>query len=206
MKILVIRHGESEADIKKVCEGRADFPLTYKGEEQAKALAAWISRNYRISRIYSSPLRRAYETASEISQAAGVMVTQLDELMEFNNGLLAGVPFSQVAERYPVVPDVPAHESVYGQETKLEFRLRAENVMSRVFYENRESDTVCLVTHGGMINQLFRAFFKLPLDFNVWITSGDTGVHEWVAIGTGRGITLTNSQEHLKPDRSSGQR
>lgn len=198
MKLLVIRHGESEADIKKVCEGRADFPLTGTGREQAGLLARWLGQHYRVNRIYASPLTRAMETAEAIAQAVRIEVTALDDLMEFNNGRLAGVPFSEVAERFPVIPDVPPHESVYGQETKLEFRLRAENVMSRVFHENRESDVVCLVTHGGMINQLFRSFFKLPLDFNVWITSGDTGVHEWVAIAGGRGITFLNSLEHLK--------
>lgn len=198
MKLLVIRHGESEADIKKVCEGRADFPLTEKGEAQARALAIWIKGHYKVSRIYSSPLLRAMQTARELERVTNIPVTELPDLMEFNNGRLAGVPFSEVADRFPVIPNVPPHESVYGQETKLAFRLRAENVMSQVFYENQESDVICLVTHGGMINQLFRAFFKLPLDFNVWITSGDTAFHEWVAISGGRGITILNSQAHLE--------
>lgn len=198
MKLLVIRHGESEADLKKVCEGRADFELTDKGTEQARALAAWIKLHYRVDRIYASPLKRAMQTAQAVSMETKIPITALADLMEFNNGQLAGVPFSEVAQRFPVVANVAPHESVYGQETKLEFRLRAENVMSRVFQENQESDVICLVTHGGMINQLFRAFFKLPLDFNAWITSGDACVHEWIAITGGRGVNLLNSQEHLK--------
>lgn len=197
MKLLVIRHGESEADIKKVCEGRADFKLTDKGTQQARALASWINENYRVSRIYTSPLSRAKATAQFVALETKIPVTPLADLMEFNNGQLAGVPFSQVAQKFPVVPNVPPYEAVYGQETKLEFRLRAENVISRVFHENQELDVVCLVTHGGMINQLFRAFFKLPMDFNAWITSGDACVHEWIALGDGRGVNFINSQEHL---------
>ena len=67
MKLLVIRHGESEADIKKVCEGRADFELTDKGTQQARVLASWINENYRVSRIYTSPLSRAKATAQFVA-------------------------------------------------------------------------------------------------------------------------------------------
>lgn len=196
MKLIVIRHGESEADIQRVCEGRADFPLTAKGLGQARLAAAWIARTYPVDAVYSSPLLRARQTAEAISEAAGRSVTELDDLMEFNNGQLAGVPITEVGHRYPVVPNVPAHDSVYGQETRLEFRFRAERVISRILYEHPTGHVV-LVTHGGMINQLFRAFLRLPADYNVWVTTGDTGIHEWVALEEGRGITCLNSLAHL---------
>ena len=44
MNLLVIRHGQSEADILKVIEGRADFPLTELGHKQAEAMAEWTYR------------------------------------------------------------------------------------------------------------------------------------------------------------------
>ena len=69
--------------------------------------------------------------------------------------------------------------------------------MSRVLHENQLNDEVLIITHGGMINQLLRAFMQLPVDYNVWITSGDTGIHEWVVLKEGRGITYLNSLEHL---------
>ena len=77
MKLLVIRHGESEADIKKVCEGRADFKLTDKGTQQARALASWINENYRVSRIYTSPLSRAKATAQFVALETKIPVTPL---------------------------------------------------------------------------------------------------------------------------------
>ena len=42
MRLLIIRHGESEADLLDVHEGRADFPLTERGHKQAKAMAEYI--------------------------------------------------------------------------------------------------------------------------------------------------------------------
>ena len=140
MKLLVIRHGESEADIKKVCEGRADFELTDKGTQQARVLASWINENYRVSRIYTSPLSRAKATAQFVALETKIPVTPLADLMEFNNGQLAGVPFSQVAQKFPVVPNVPPYEAVYGQETKLEFRLRAEPFRVAAFLPHWSGD------------------------------------------------------------------
>ena len=49
MIILVIRHGESEADILDVHEGRADFELTQKGHQQAAAMAKYVAGNYRLA-------------------------------------------------------------------------------------------------------------------------------------------------------------
>ena len=64
MKLLIIRHGESEADILNVHEGRADFNLTDKGHSQAQAMADYVSRNYSIDKIYASPLKRAFQGRS----------------------------------------------------------------------------------------------------------------------------------------------
>ena len=59
MKLLVIRHGESEADILDVHEGRADFELTERGHRQAEAMGEFVSRTYQIAKIYHSTLKRA---------------------------------------------------------------------------------------------------------------------------------------------------
>lgn len=54
MKILLIRHGESEADLLKVHEGRADYPLTLKGIEQAQLMANRVKAAYTIDKIWAS--------------------------------------------------------------------------------------------------------------------------------------------------------
>ncbi|HSO59357.1 MAG TPA: phosphoglycerate mutase family protein [Paenisporosarcina sp.] len=46
MELLLIRHGESEADVLGVHEGRADFPLTELGEKQARRMATYIEQHY----------------------------------------------------------------------------------------------------------------------------------------------------------------
>ena len=100
MRLLIIRHGESEADILHVHEGRADFELTERGHRQAAAMSEYAAENYSISRIYASTLKRASQTAKHLSDAVGIPIIYDPELMEFNNGLLAGLPYREAQEKY----------------------------------------------------------------------------------------------------------
>ena len=127
MRLLVIRHGESEADILDVHEGRADFELTERGHRQAEAMSEYVSQNYQIARIYHSTLKRAVQTAGHLAFKTQVPLIPDEHLMEFNNGLIAGLERSVVKEKYPWV-DVPVHSSVYEQESMLEFRYRADGI------------------------------------------------------------------------------
>ena len=68
MDLFIIRHGQSEADILNVMEGRANFNLTPLGYKQAELMAEWLTSNYHIDKIYSSPLKRAIQTAETINK------------------------------------------------------------------------------------------------------------------------------------------
>ena len=99
MKLLLIRHGESEADLLDVHEGRADFSLTDRGRRQAQAMAAAVAERETVTKIYASTLTRAKETASFLSAATGIAVNFDEDLMEFNNGLLAGMSRKEADEK-----------------------------------------------------------------------------------------------------------
>lgn len=191
MKLLVIRHGESEADILGVHEGRADYELTERGHRQAEAMSRYVGENYSVGKIYHSTLKRAVQTAGHLARATGAPLFPEEKLMEFNNGLIAGLERSVVREKYPEVA-VPIHASVYEQESLLTFRHRAEFMLSRILTENDPESTVTVVSHGGMITQLYRAFLRLPVDAAVSFRTGDTGIHEWVVSGGSRCVVRAN--------------
>lgn len=195
MRLLLIRHGESEADVLNVHEGRADFELTGRGHEQAKAMSEYVRDNYQISKIYHSTLKRAVQTAQHLADATGAPMFAEENLMEFNNGLIAGLDRQTAREKYPEI-SVPIHSSVYEQESKLMFRYRAEFMLSKVLSENDAESTISIVTHGGMINQLYRAFFKLPVDAAFAFYTGDTGIHEWIINGDLRCVVRANYSLH----------
>lgn len=195
MKLLIIRHGESEADILNVHEGRADFELTERGHRQADAMSEYVAKAYKISRIYHSTLKRAAQTAGHLAQKTGAELIPCEQLMEFNNGLLAGLSQEEADLKYPEI-EVPAHMSKYEQESAIEFRARAEYMLSKLLSENGKDDTIAVVTHGGMINQLYRAFFRLPLDSDYRFYTGDTGIHVWIANGESRILVRANFASH----------
>lgn len=102
MELLIIRHGQSEADLLGVHEGRADFPLTNLGELQARSMAEYVSQHFPPKIILSSPLKRAKTTATILQEVCGCDLIEEQDLMEFNNGVLAGLPREVAAMKYPL--------------------------------------------------------------------------------------------------------
>lgn len=201
MEILVVRHGQSVADLEDRHEGRADFELTELGCRQARYAAKWIKEHYEIDIILSSPLKRAAKTAEFISEATGADIIFNDELMEWNNGLLAGLYRSEAKERFPLPEGrrMP-HDEFAQSESYINFRARAEMFWSKFIqeYGREENNTrICIVSHGGMINMLFRSFMMLPVNTDSYINTGDTGIHLWEINGNERRIIFLNKQEHL---------
>lgn len=198
MILLVIRHGESEADLLDVHEGRADFELTERGHEQAIAMAKYVAENYRLTRIYSSTLKRAAQTARHLSDETGIAIEFDQDLMEFNNGLLAGLSHEDADRLYPYVENLPIDQAVYGQESKVEFRNRAVNVLQKALLENGPESVVAIVTHGGMVNQLYGALLHMPIGENCFFCTSDTGIHIWKITERGSYIVKANTDGHIK--------
>ncbi len=197
MNLLIIRHGQSEADILKVIEGRANYELTDEGKNQAQLMSTWVAENFNVNKIFASPLKRTTQTAQYLSQKIGISVQFEDDLMEWQNGLLAGLPREEAQIRYPAPPIKYPHTAMYECESMIQFRARAENILSKIINENQPDDSIAVVSHGGMINMLFRSFLQLPINDNIFLSTGDTGIHKWSIENNNRRINFSNSQIHL---------
>ncbi len=197
MNLYVIRHGQSEADLLNVLEGRADYELTEEGKNQAQLMAAWVAENFYITKVFASPLKRTAQTAQYLSQQTGISVQFEDDLMEWQNGLLAGLSREEAKIKYPAPPVKYPHTAMYGCESMINFRARAENILSKIINENQSEDSIAIVTHGGMINMLFRSFLQLPSNDTVFLSTGDTGIHKWNIENNNRRIVFANSLVHL---------
>lgn len=197
MILLLIRHGESEADILNVHEGRADFELTQRGHKQAEAMAEYVAKNYQPERIYASTLRRAAQTAHHLSMRTGADIVFDSDLMEFNNGLLAGLSHEEADRLYPEVENLPVDQALYGQESKVSFRCRAVRALNRILTENKQDSVISVVTHGGMINQLYGALFHTPVGENSFFCTADTGIHVLKITDRGNFVVKANIDNHI---------
>ncbi len=198
IEFVVLRHGQSVADIVGRHEGRGDFPLTDLGREQAGLASDWIVANVPPDVIFSSPLARAAETAQMLAERLKLDVCFDDDLMEFDNGLQAGLTFAEADERFPVPEGgYKPHERVPGGESEIAFQARAELVWSGLMSTAVPGQRIAIVAHGGIITRLFRCFLQLPMSTQVRAGTGDTGIHLWRVFDDNRYVVFMNRADHL---------
>jgi broad specificity phosphatase PhoE len=151
MKLFLIRHGESEGNAAGFVQGHLDFGLTSLGRAQAHATAERL-RDLKVDRLVSSPLSRAFQTASIIAGALGQSVESEPGLMEYDMGAASGLTGPQIREKFPemmaqwqkgIRPTFP------GEEGRDEFHARVEAVITR-FAATKE--TIVAVAHGGVVS------------------------------------------------------
>ncbi|EJR39100.1 hypothetical protein III_03364 [Bacillus mycoides] len=194
MQILLIRHGESEADILNVHEGRADFELTEKGRQQVQRLVQKVKADFPPDFIWASTLKRARETGETLAEGIGCPIQLEEELMEFNNGVQAGLSFEE-AKKYPEPKFL--HDRFENGESFIEFRMRIEGIFSKIVTENTY-DRIAIVAHGGVINSLLRAFFQMPISMDYYFKMGDTGISLIELTDKQKTIHFINDTNHLE--------
>lgn len=98
-RLILLRHGESAANVAKVLDTRLPgLPLTPRGEAQAEAFAAGLTRAPRV--VFSSAALRAQQTARRIGSVAGVPAAVLDGMHEVQVGDLEGLDSPQAYETF----------------------------------------------------------------------------------------------------------
>jgi len=203
MEVLVIRHGQSVADIEDRCEGNADFALTDLGVKQAHSMAKWIAAHCAPQAVFSSPLKRAAQTAEILGNTLGITAGYDEDLRELNIGIWAGLKKEEAFRRFPMpAGGFKAHERVPDGESGIEVRARAEQVWLRLTSTHAECPRIAVISHGMLITMLFRAFLDLPMDSDVGISTADTGIHLWRTTGHGRQIIFLNRCDHLLPEKA----
>jgi len=202
LEIIVARHGQSVADIENRLEGKADFPLTELGVEQAEKLARWLKYKYEFDEIYSSTLKRASKVAEIIGEKFEKEITYDERLKEMDNGVLAGLLREEADRLYPLPEGGRKYfQRIPDGESLIELRARAESFFAELIHSRdfeKENKRILIVSHGGLINMMYRTFLNLPIDSSVCINTGDTGVHVWRVSGKTRVIAASNMQYHLK--------
>lgn len=172
-QIVLVRHGQTASnggDPDPKMSGWTDLPLSSTGVRQVQALGARFRQEPKPDALYSSPLRRALDTAVQISQATGLPIYRLDALREINCGIADGLPISEVRRVFPnyweenLRQDNP-HFRWPGGESYVELRARSLRVLDEIA-ERYEGGSVVVVTHAGVISQI--AGFLAGLDASRW--------------------------------------
>lgn len=152
-RLLLCRHGEPDRSVRgRIC-GSLDVGLSPRGRRQADHLAAALASS-RLEVVYTSPLRRALDTARPVGAEHGLAPVPRAELREIDFGVLEGLTYDEAAATYPAVyrawMEEPARIRFPGGESYADVRARAVGALTEIV-ERSDGGAVAVVAHGGVI-------------------------------------------------------
>lgn len=199
-KIILIRHGECEGNREGLFRGRNDFPLNELGIVQAKELAIEM-KQFKPTRLFSSPLKRALQTARFINEECNIKIEIDDRLNNIELGPWEGKTKQSIAEKYPEQWKIwlqnPEELEVAGIETMDQIQNRTKKVMDNII-NNLAGETVIIVSHRAILKPLVASCLKICKPY-FWRTHIDTAAYSILNYEKERGYTLiqSNQTRHL---------
>lgn len=155
-ELILIRHAQTQANVIGQWEGWSEGTLTPAGHAQAMAIAQRLSgERDRITALYSSPLRRALDTATRIGTVLQVQLEILEDLREINFGELNGITLEEMQSQHPALfarwKDRTDMDFQWpGGERRADFFYRASRACDHILSLHHDGGVV-VVTHGGTL-------------------------------------------------------
>ena len=156
-QLVLVRHGQTAWNAERRFQGHADTPLSEAGRAEARALGDRL-RDEPVTALYTSPLRRAVETAEIVAAVAGVPLEVDERLREIDVGSWQGLTRDEVEARFP---------EAYGRWLEGEaswddgetYEALAERILPTLveLSERHGSGLVVAVTHSGPVRVALRA-------------------------------------------------
>jgi uncharacterized phosphatase len=175
VRLTLIRHGQSVANVAGRLQGQMDFPLSTQGLNEAKAVGKWLA-DEEIDAIYSSDLSRAFQTAGEIAQYHTTEIIKNLALREFHLGQFQGLTREEISERFPEYVDLDWWTAgVAGVEQIDQIRARALEAV-QLLLERHQGQRVVAVSHGGWIGTLLMALLNIEWKGKRVFTIGNTSM------------------------------
>eukprot|EP01138_Halocafeteria_seosinensis_P001010 gb/GECG01001034.1/.p1 GENE.gb/GECG01001034.1/~~gb/GECG01001034.1/.p1 ORF type:complete len:144 (+),score=17.28 gb/GECG01001034.1/:1-432(+) len=106
-QLLIVRHGETDWNVKHILQGQEDVPLNDTGREQSRRCGKYLKEKIRATKdvqIVTSDLSRAYETARLIAEEAGIPAVNILKdpgFREHDFGIVAGHTWREVSHIAP---------------------------------------------------------------------------------------------------------
>jgi 2,3-bisphosphoglycerate-dependent phosphoglycerate mutase len=167
MLLYLIRHGESIYNREGLIQGQADIELSEFGIRQAEAIVQGMHL-VELDAVFSSPLKRAYQTAVPLARSQRLEIQVHHGLREINAGAFSGLKWSEVAERFPEHAEPWERQDmdfvIPGGESRrmLQDRgVQALNDIAQLPYQR-----VAIVAHGGLLCAALKGILRLPEELN----------------------------------------
>lgn len=200
-QLLIIRHGQSCANLDGVFVGHVNSPLSDLGKDQAEATANYIVSNYHVDAVYASDLERAFYTSNAVAQKLGLPITADDQLREIFAGDWEGVKFDDLSANYGEpyqlwLRDIGMAQCPNG-ESVAQLQNRFVGALRRIAQEH-DGETVVIASHATPIRTFMCHCADCGLENmkNIpWVSNASVTVAEFD--GTHFTIVTPGYDEHL---------
>ena len=169
MKIVFIRHTQSEGNKKQIYGGQIDYELTSLGEKQMEYVTNLLE-DFKIlsevsnkTKVYTSPLTRCKKLAKKISKNKGFKLVEVEYLREYNFGIFEGKSHKELEKKVEYknwVKDYINYKIPNG-ESLIECQNRVEKFLEELCEENEDS---IVVAHEGIIKISILYLLDIPLE------------------------------------------
>ncbi len=167
--VWLIRHAEPDAAVHGRCYGSLDASLSQGGRERAAALGERLAAEP-LAAIYSSPRRRAIETAEAIATHHRLDVITAPDFRELDFGDFEGRTYDDIAATHPDVyrqwMETPTEVRFPNGESFALMRVRVLNAY-RALLAHHDDQTIAIVAHGGVIRIILADALGIP-DANIF--------------------------------------
>jgi broad specificity phosphatase PhoE len=207
-RIYLIRHGQSEANAEGRIQGWFDSPLNGLGRRQAHCLARRLSTESPFFAIFSSPLRRAAETAEIIADHLNCPINFENDLREYNMGPITGLTLQEVKEQFPGryltfkhnkrSPHLPGEE---GEDAFLE---RVRQCMDKILQQIPDDQSVQIISHSGTLNACLRNWLGLTNNSRRLFSFHNASITVVKANALDKRIIYANDTYHLGTLKRTG--
>ncbi|MEQ1759268.1 MAG: histidine phosphatase family protein [Vicinamibacterales bacterium] len=200
MKLIVVRHGETEWNRQRREQGHLDSPLTENGVRQAEALARRLG-HLTIDALYSSDLGRAVQTAEVIGAACKQPVRLDQQLRERHMGVFQGLTWDEMSLQFPQeraeYERTGFFRTIPEGETAEERRDRSIRVLTAIA-ERHPHDTVVVVTHGGFLMGFLEFVLGIPSGSGTRFKKDNGSFNSFEYDGLGWCLRTWNDLSHLE--------
>lgn len=200
--IFLVRHGQTDHNKNKIFQGWTDVSLNQKGKEQAKKLRDYF-RHKKIDAVFTSDLKRATQTAKEISEELQLKPKKRTNLREQHLGKIEGESWENLNQKpnnmWEKILRAWNDEKYsdwkgHGGESVDEMYKRVKDLFQEL-HEKYPEKTVVLVTHGGVMQRIFE-LFKLKT-YKEYISFKNTSITVLEKDDNG-GYQVIKLNKHLK--------
>ncbi|WP_134704047.1 histidine phosphatase family protein [Ammoniphilus sp. YIM 78166] len=161
MKLILLRHGETDWNLEKRIQGTQNVALNELGKKQIEEIREHFFNDYEktIHRMIASPLRRTVESALICNQRLNLPLEFREEFQERSFGILEGQTVEEIRQSYQIEDVEEVKDARHGIESMDSLSLRLEKGL-RNLRETYPQDRILLITHGSIIKEIARHYGK----------------------------------------------